>query len=161
MLWLIRARYAQFASFREVMMQALVGDEMRESPYLVLRVPPANTHDWWVVCCKRRDACHQHGGFYLGLERDACQSLCLMVQFQQSQHFLMTSIHPGKISKRARAERVRAWGGQVRRGRHLVHDTMLQVQIASSRRMLKRPLKVAFWGEEGVDEGGVQKVRPG
>lgn len=48
----------------------------------------------------------------------------------------------------------------MRRGRHLVHDTMLQVQIAASRRMLKRPLKVAFWGEEGVDEGGVQKVCP-
>lgn len=48
--------------------------------------------------------------------------------------------------------------GQVRRGRYLVHDTLLQVQHAAARKALKRPLKVAFLGEEGVDEGGVQKV---
>ena len=68
----------------------------------------------------------------------------------------MTYEYPGKDFK---GHTLRLFGGQVRRGRHLVHDTMLQVQIAASRRMLKRPLKVAFWGEEGVDEGGVQKVR--
>ena len=84
-----------------------------------------------------------------------------MVSCQQVAGFhMLTDVDPGKVFGRACAERVRVWGGQVRRGRHLVHDTMLQVQIAASRRMLKRPLKVAFWGEEGVDEGGVQKVRP-
>ena len=46
----------------------------------------------------------------------------------------------------------------MRRGRYLVHDTLLQVQHAAARKALKRPLKVAFLGEEGVDEGGVQKV---
>ncbi len=39
-----------------------------------------------------------------------------------------------------------------------MHDTLLQVQHAAARKALKRPLKVAFLGEEGVDEGGVQKV---
>ena len=46
---------------------------------------------------------------------------------------------------------------QVRRGRHLVHDTLLQIQNAGA--AIRRPLKVHFIGEEGVDEGGVQKVR--
>ncbi len=46
---------------------------------------------------------------------------------------------------------------QVRRGEHLVHDTLLQIQNAGS--AIRRPLKVQFIGEEGVDEGGVQKVR--
>ena len=76
-----------------------------------------------------------------------------------SLQFMRLLCNPGGIWG-PHAKALRAWGGQVRRGRHLVHDTMLQVQIAASRRMLKRPLKVAFWGEEGVDEGGVQKVRP-
>ena len=58
----------------------------------------------------------------------------------------------------ARTEPLTAWRGQVRRGRYLVHDTLLQVQHAAARKALKRPLKVAFLGEEGVDEGGVQKV---
>jgi ubiquitin-protein ligase E3 A len=48
-------------------------------------------------------------------------------------------------------------GLQVRRGEHLVHDTLLQVQNAGS--AIRRPLKVQFIGEEGVDEGGVQKVQ--
>ena len=47
----------------------------------------------------------------------------------------------------------------MRRGQYLVHDTLLQVQSAAARRALKRPLRVAFLGEEGVDEGGVQKAR--
>lgn len=45
---------------------------------------------------------------------------------------------------------------QVRRGDHLVHDTLLQIQNAGN--AIRRPLKVQFIGEEGVDEGGVQKV---
>jgi len=45
---------------------------------------------------------------------------------------------------------------QVRRGYHLVHDTLLQIQNAGH--AIRRPLKVQFIGEEGVDEGGVQKV---
>ena len=45
---------------------------------------------------------------------------------------------------------------QVRRGQHLVHDTLLQLQNAGA--AIRRPLKVHFIGEEGVDEGGVQKV---
>ncbi|BDA45778.1 probable E3 ubiquitin-protein ligase HECTD2 [Coccomyxa sp. Obi] len=56
-----------------------------------------------------------------------------------------------------------SWGGgavpflvlRVRRGEHLVHDTLLQIQNAGS--AIRRPLKVQFIGEEGVDEGGVQK----
>ena len=41
----------------------------------------------------------------------------------------------------------------------MVNDTLLQIQNASANNTLKRPLKVKFIGEEGVDEGGVQKVR--
>ncbi|KAK9903911.1 hypothetical protein WJX75_000261 [Coccomyxa subellipsoidea] len=57
-----------------------------------------------------------------------------------------------------------SWGGgsavpflvlRVRRGDHLVHDTLLQIQNAGM--AIRRPLKVQFIGEEGVDEGGVQK----
>ena len=47
---------------------------------------------------------------------------------------------------------------QVRRSPYLVNDTLLQIQNASANNTLKRPLKVKFIGEEGVDEGGVQKV---
>lgn len=43
---------------------------------------------------------------------------------------------------------------QVRR-QQLLNDTVLQMRRAN--RMLKRPLKVKFIGEEGVDEGGVTK----
>ena len=49
---------------------------------------------------------------------------------------------------------------QVRRGDHLVHDTMLQLQNAATQGTLKQPLRVKFAGEEGVDEGGVSKVLP-
>ena len=45
----------------------------------------------------------------------------------------------------------------MRRGEHLVHDTLLQIQNAGG--AIRRPLKVHFIGEEGVDEGGVQKVK--
>jgi len=41
-----------------------------------------------------------------------------------------------------------------------VNDTLLQIQNASANNTLKRPLKVQFIGEQGVDEGGVQKVLP-
>lgn len=44
---------------------------------------------------------------------------------------------------------------QVRR-QQLLNDTVLQMRRAN--RALKRPLKVKFIGEEGVDEGGVTKV---
>lgn len=47
---------------------------------------------------------------------------------------------------------------QTRRSPYLVHDTLLQIQNASANNTLKRPLKVQFIGEQGVDEGGVQKV---
>ena len=47
---------------------------------------------------------------------------------------------------------------QVRRSPYLVNDTLLQIQNASANNTLKRPLKVQFIGEQGVDEGGVQKV---
>ena len=43
---------------------------------------------------------------------------------------------------------------QVRR-QQLLNDTVLQMRRAN--RVLKRPLKVKFIGEEGVDEGGVTK----
>lgn len=43
---------------------------------------------------------------------------------------------------------------QVRR-QQLLNDTVLQMRRAN--RMLKRPLKVKFIGEEGVDEGGITK----
>ncbi|KAK9830367.1 hypothetical protein WJX72_011319 [[Myrmecia] bisecta] len=46
---------------------------------------------------------------------------------------------------------------KVRRSPYLVHDTLLQIQGAAARDALKKPLKVQFIGEEGVDEGGVQK----
>lgn len=48
---------------------------------------------------------------------------------------------------------------QVRRSPYLVNDTLLQIQNASAQNTLKRPLKVQFIGEQGVDEGGVQKVQ--
>ena len=48
---------------------------------------------------------------------------------------------------------------QVRRGDHLVNDSMLQLQNAAARGMLRLPLRVKFAGEDGVDEGGVAKVR--
>lgn len=38
-----------------------------------------------------------------------------------------------------------------------MHDTLLQIQNAGLN--VRKPLKVQFFGEEGVDEGGVQKVR--
>ncbi len=37
-----------------------------------------------------------------------------------------------------------------------MHDTLLQIQNSGT--AIRRPLKVQFIGEEGVDEGGVQKV---
>ncbi|KAL3161776.1 hypothetical protein ABBQ38_008870 [Trebouxia sp. C0009 RCD-2024] len=46
---------------------------------------------------------------------------------------------------------------RTRRSPYLVHDTLLQIQNASANNTLKRPLKVQFIGEQGVDEGGVQK----
>lgn len=45
----------------------------------------------------------------------------------------------------------------VRRSPYLVHDTLRQVESASIAGSLKKPLKVQFIGEEGVDEGGVTK----
>ena len=39
-----------------------------------------------------------------------------------------------------------------------MHDTLLQIQNAGLN--VRKPLKVQFFGEEGVDEGGVQKVNP-
>ncbi len=48
----------------------------------------------------------------------------------------------------------------MRRSPYLVNDTLLQIQNASANNTLKRPLKVQFIGEQGVDEGGVQKVLP-
>lgn len=46
---------------------------------------------------------------------------------------------------------------RVRRGEHLVQDTLTQINRAKAAGSLKKPLKVKFLGEEGVDEGGVQK----
>lgn len=46
---------------------------------------------------------------------------------------------------------------KVRRGPHLVQDTLIQINRAKEHEALKKPLKVKFIGEEGVDEGGVQK----
>ena len=43
---------------------------------------------------------------------------------------------------------------QVRRS-HLIHDTLLQMGMRKDD--LKKPLKVQFAGEDGIDEGGVQK----
>ena len=43
---------------------------------------------------------------------------------------------------------------QVRRS-HLINDTLLQMSLRKED--LKKPLKVQFMGEEGIDEGGVQK----
>ena len=38
---------------------------------------------------------------------------------------------------------------------HLISDTLLQMSLRKED--LKKPLKVQFVGEEGIDEGGVQK----
>jgi len=46
---------------------------------------------------------------------------------------------------------------RVRRSPYLVHDTLQQVEGALSSGSLKKPLKVQFIGEEGVDEGGIAK----
>ena len=43
---------------------------------------------------------------------------------------------------------------KVRRS-HLIHDTLLQMGMRKED--LKKPLKVQFVGEDGIDEGGVQK----
>eukprot|EP00878_Enallax_costatus_P019059 GHUV01020096.1.p1 GENE.GHUV01020096.1~~GHUV01020096.1.p1 ORF type:complete len:379 (+),score=90.25 GHUV01020096.1:952-2088(+) len=46
---------------------------------------------------------------------------------------------------------------KVRRGPYLLSDTLLQINNAKNNGNLKKPLKVKFVGEDGVDEGGVQK----
>ncbi|GLC35097.1 hypothetical protein PLESTM_000279200 [Pleodorina starrii] len=46
---------------------------------------------------------------------------------------------------------------RVRRGPYLVQDTLIQIHRAKETDSLKKPLKVKFIGEEGVDEGGVAK----
>eukprot|EP00879_Flechtneria_rotunda_P008144 GHRR01008529.1.p1 GENE.GHRR01008529.1~~GHRR01008529.1.p1 ORF type:complete len:494 (+),score=174.37 GHRR01008529.1:547-2028(+) len=46
---------------------------------------------------------------------------------------------------------------KVRRGPYLLGDTLLQINRAKNDGNLKKPLKVKFVGEEGVDEGGPQK----
>ncbi|GAX73417.1 hypothetical protein CEUSTIGMA_g869.t1 [Chlamydomonas eustigma] len=46
---------------------------------------------------------------------------------------------------------------KVRRGAHLVQDTLIQINRAKEQEALRKPLKVKFLGEEGIDEGGVQK----
>ncbi|PNH10977.1 Ubiquitin-protein ligase E3A, partial [Tetrabaena socialis] len=46
---------------------------------------------------------------------------------------------------------------RVRRGPYLVQDTLIQIDRAKETDSLKKPLKVKFIGEEGVDEGGVAK----
>jgi len=46
---------------------------------------------------------------------------------------------------------------KVRRGEHLIQDTLYQIHRQAAADGLKKPLKVHFVGEEGVDEGGVQK----
>jgi len=46
---------------------------------------------------------------------------------------------------------------KVRRGAYLVQDTLIQINRAKESDTLRKPLKVKFLGEEGVDEGGVQK----
>ncbi len=47
---------------------------------------------------------------------------------------------------------------QVQRGPTLIADTLDQIQKAAAQDGLKKPLKVQFVGEDGIDEGGVQKV---
>lgn len=46
---------------------------------------------------------------------------------------------------------------KVRRGPSLLGDTLVQIGRAKEQGCLAKPLKVKFVGEEGVDEGGVQK----
>ncbi|WIA41938.1 hypothetical protein OEZ86_009249 [Tetradesmus obliquus] len=46
---------------------------------------------------------------------------------------------------------------RVRRGSYLLRDTLMQINNAKNNGSLKKPLKVKFIGEEGVDEGGLQK----
>lgn len=46
---------------------------------------------------------------------------------------------------------------RVRRGNAMLQDTIDQIHAASRAGALKRPLKVQFIGEAGVDEGGVAK----
>lgn len=47
---------------------------------------------------------------------------------------------------------------QVKRGPTLIADTLDQIQKHAAQDGLKKPLKVQFVGEDGIDEGGVQKV---
>ena len=46
---------------------------------------------------------------------------------------------------------------KVRRGPNLIPDTLREIHMQVNADGLKKPLKVHFIGEEGVDEGGVQK----
>eukprot|EP00877_Chromochloris_zofingiensis_P010517 jgi/Chrzof1/5719/Cz16g12280.t1 len=46
---------------------------------------------------------------------------------------------------------------KVRRGPYLLQDTLVQINRAKDNDSLRKSLKVKFVGEEGVDEGGVQK----
>eukprot|EP00882_Tetradesmus_deserticola_P023656 GHRQ01025760.1.p1 GENE.GHRQ01025760.1~~GHRQ01025760.1.p1 ORF type:complete len:434 (+),score=180.85 GHRQ01025760.1:112-1413(+) len=46
---------------------------------------------------------------------------------------------------------------RIRRGAYLLRDTLMQINNAKNNGSLKKPLKVKFIGEEGVDEGGLQK----
>ena len=78
----------QFASFREVMMQALQGDEMRESPYLVLRVPPMDTTGSLSPAQAKRagiqdGSLHTSFGALHGVPARACSPLLQSEQLQQ------------------------------------------------------------------------------
>ena len=57
------------------------------------------------------------------------------------------------MAQHGAAWRSRAQHGAAWRGVH--HDTLLQVGLRKGD--LKKPLKVQFVGEDGIDEGGVQK----
>ena len=81
-------------------MQALVGDEMRESPYLVLRVPPSFKEDGGMSFAKAETPVVRRAGHTLGLKRDACQSPCLMVQHIAVLASKVTVARPGVGSQK-------------------------------------------------------------
>ena len=80
----------------------------------------------------------------------------------ESSRAVARSPHPLKQSSLPAVQRkstlLLAWV-QVRRGDHLLDDTLIQIQNAGARRQLKFPLRVKFSNEDAVDEGGVQKVQ--
>eukprot|EP00913_Durusdinium_trenchii_P007966 g7472.t1 len=85
---------------------------------------------------------------------------CPRVNIQEGKTGPVQDLRPSRIGMGRQTLRVQTSEQQVRRST-IVEDALQQLAVFG-RDQLKKPLKVVFDGEEGVDEGGVQKEpRPG